>query len=442
MGSVVRTVNKRILIVGTVPYNKATTARAFEAYFHGWDRSCLAQIFSNPKKPVRGHCEKLYQITDKRMLQRFLGKKVQTGKCFFYEQLEESWSDYDKEVGGGIYKRLYDWGTRKSPFIHLLRGILWRKKNWCTKELNAWLDEFRPECVFLAFSNDYFIPRIALYVAERYNIPIVSCIGDDYYFNEKFSLSPLYHLYISTYRQLIRKVFAHGGSAIYISDKIRDKYNSEFGLDGETVYLVSEQERRPFRPIDREKPVISYFGNIGLGRNESLNEIGKALGQISPNHRLRIYSGELDPQMIRVFEGNPNVEFCGSISYEEVQKQMTMSDILVIVESFQPEYVAATRYSLSTKAADSLASGVQILVYGSPECGVIEYMSETESAAVCTDRIQLTGCIRQLMENEELQKRYYDNAIKVSKKNHTLESSTAVFRKVTEKTIERYGDRF
>jgi len=46
------------------------------------------------------------------------------------------------------------------------------------------------------------------------------------------------------------------------------------------------------------------------------------------------------------------------------------------------------------------------------------------------------------MENEELQKRYYDNAIKVSKKNHTLESSTAVFRKVTEKTIERYGDRF
>ena len=41
----------KVLIVGTVPYNKATTARAFEAYFHGWDRSCLAQVFSNSKKP-------------------------------------------------------------------------------------------------------------------------------------------------------------------------------------------------------------------------------------------------------------------------------------------------------------------------------------------------------------------------------------------------------
>lgn len=431
----------KVLIVGTVPYNKATTARAFEAYFHGWDRACLAQIFSNSKQPVKGHCGKLFQITDKRMLQRVFDKDVRTGKEYVYEDLAEAWENYDKEVGAGIYNKLYQWGSRKSPFIYLARGLLWRKQHWCTEELNRWLDEFQPECVFLSFSDDYFIPQIALYAAQRYNIPIVSSIGDDYYFNEKFSLSPLYHLYKRTYRRLIRKVFAHGGSAIYISDKIRDKYNGEFPLDGETVYLVSEQERKAFRPIEREHPVISYLGNIGLGRNESLNEIGWALGEISPDYRLQIYSGESDPKKIRIFQKNPHVEFRGSVSYEQVKQVTKDSDILVIVEGFRPEDVNATRYSLSTKAADSLASGAQILVYGSAACGVIEYMAGTDSAAVCTDKGQLVSCIRGLIADPQQQKRYYDNAIKISEKNHTLQSSTAVFRGVVEKAIAQYVDR-
>lgn len=430
--------SKKVLIVGTVPYNKATTARAFDAYFHGWERTELAQIFSNPKKPVKGHCQNLLQITDKRMLQRIFHKKIDVTKCFVYDELETAWTDYDKEVGSGLYRKLYEWGARKSPLIYIARGLLWRKKHWCTDKLNNWLDQFRPDCVFLSFSDDFFIPQIALYVAERFDIPIVSSIGDDYYFNGKFSLSPLYHIYKSAYRKLIRKVFAHGGSAIYISDKIRDKYNSEFNLDGKTVYLVSDMERREFHPIDRKDPTISYFGNIGLGRNESLNEIGYALGKINKDYRLKIYSAETDPAVVRVFDRNPNVEFCGGISYAQVLEKTKESDIVVIVEGFKAKDVNATRYSLSTKAADSLACGAQILVYGSPECGVIEYMQKTESASVCTDPERLTECIRELLNNEDKQAHYYRNAVTMTEKNHTLHSSTSVFRGVVENAIHEY----
>ena len=429
----------KVLIVGTVPYNKATTARAFEAYFHGWDRNCLAQVFSNSKKPVKGHCQQLLQITDKRLLQRWFNPHVQVERCFDYEELEEAWVDRDREVGAGIYNKLYEAGARKTPFVYLARGILWRKEFWCNAAFNQWLDDFAPECVFLSFSDDFFIPRIALYVAQRYNIPIVSSIGDDYYFNSRFSFSPLYHIYKHSYRKLIRKVFAHGGSAIYISDKIRDKYNSEFGLDGETVYLTSELTRKPFAPINQESPVISYFGNIGVGRNESLNEIGMVLGKISADYKIRIYSGQQDPKEIKVFDGNANVEFCGSIPYAQVMEKTHESDVVVIVEGFKPEDVNTTRYSLSTKAADSLASGAQILVYGSPECGVIEYMQGTKSAAVCTEPEKLEQCIRELLQNQEAQIRYYENAVEITHKHHNLESSTRVFRGVVEKAIEGYG---
>ena len=43
----------RVLIVGTVPYNTKLTSRAFDAYFHYWEKENIAQIFSNTKKPCK-----------------------------------------------------------------------------------------------------------------------------------------------------------------------------------------------------------------------------------------------------------------------------------------------------------------------------------------------------------------------------------------------------
>lgn len=430
--------NQRILIVGTVPYNKKSTSRAFEAYFSKWERGSLAQIFSNTKKPAKGHCETLYQITDHRMVEKRYKKNIKTGKIYHYDELPDEWADNSKEVKSGFFRKLYNFGDNKTPLIYLLRKMVWAKKLWCTDELNKWLDDFAPECVFLSFSDDFFIPEIALYVAERYNIPIVSSIGDDYYFNGHFSLSPFYFIYKHFYKKLIRKVFRHGGSSIYISDKIRDKYNSEFGLDGQTVYLTSELERREFRPVDKNNPKISYFGNIRMGRNESLNEIGLALGEVNKDYYLDIYSNQETKSAISVFSSNPNVRFHGSIPYAQVLEETNKSDILVIVEGFKTNDVKNTRYSLSTKAADSLASGGQILVYGSPDCGVIEYMDSTDAAMVCTEREKLSGCIRKLIEDKDYQKKNYEKAIVVTENHHNLDSSTKTFENVVRGAIEKY----
>lgn len=425
----------RVLIVGTVPYNKKSTSRAFEAYFHNWEKEHLAQIFSNTKKPCKGHCGTLFQITDQRILKRWLSPKVKTGKIFEYDQLADAWADNSLEVDSAATEAAYRLGAKHTPLTHLLRGLLWRKRFWCTTELNAWLDDFRPECVFLSFSDDYFIPQIARYVAKRYNIPIVSSIGDDYYFNKHFSLSPLYQLYKETYKALIRKVLAYPGSAIYISDKIRDQYNRHFGLDGETVYLTSEVVRKPYVPISKQNPLITYFGNIRMGRNTSLNEIARALGEIDPNYKLEVYSNESDPAYIRDLEENPNVIFGGSIPYADVQEKIAKSDITVIVEGFQPKDIEQSRYSLSTKAADALASGAAILAYGSEECGIIEYMQSTEAAVVCTQKTQLVSKIQELLDDETAQKIRYEQAIKITNDHHNLESSCAVFEKVVMRAL-------
>ena len=426
----------RVVIVGTVPYNKKSTSRAFDAYCHYWEKENIVQIFSNTKKPCKGHCEKLYQITDYRMLQRWLGKKINTGVPYYYDDLDIEWKDNDLELDNANAEAAYKFGGKHTPLTHLLRGVLWREKFWRTEELDRWLNDFKPECVFLAFSDDYFILKIALYIAQKYNIPIVSCIGDDYYFNNEKTISPLYHLYKFTYKKLVDRVLSWPGSAIYISDKIRDKYNMEFGLDGETVYLTSTIERKPFKTINTDRPIITYFGNIGMGRNDSLNAIGYALGEINSQYVLEVYSNEKDKQIYSVFDENPNVKYMGSVPYAQVQERMAESDITIIVEGFKEEDINLSRYSLSTKAADALASGASILVYGSFESGIIEYMQSTKAAMVCTQKDELIYAIEKLIDDQELQKKYYDQAIVMTREHHNLEMSCKTSEKVIAHAIE------
>lgn len=431
--------HQRVLIVGTIPYNRQTSSRAFESYFSNWEKDNLAQIFSNPREPVHGHCGTFYQITDHMMLKKRFKPSTMTGTIYYDEDLKDEW---DPQVDSGkksIISKLYGLGSRKFPLNYLLRGWLWKKEYWCTDTLNKWLDDFSPECVFLAFSDDFFIPRIALYVAERYNIPIVSCIGDDYYFNDSFSLSPFYYIYRKKYKILINKIFSHGGSAAYIGNKIRDKYNSEFKLDGDTVYLTSEIKRHEFRPINLETPFISYCGNIRLGRDESLCAIATALGKINNNYVIHVYSNETEEQFTTKLKHHPNVSYHEAIPYKEVIEVIQKSDILVVVEGFKKKDVDITRYSLSTKVPDSLASGGNIITVGSIECGAIEYMQQIDCGPVCTDISQLKEDLYRLMNDLDYQKRNYYRCIEVTNRNHTLEASNSKFEKIVSRAIKEFG---
>lgn len=428
--------HNRVIIVGTIPYNKNTSSRAFDAYFHNWEKKNMRQIFSNTKTPVKGHCGSLYQITDARLLKRWLHRIDEVGIIFDDKDLPDDWDSNDLEVGNGTVNALYKFGSKDSPLKYILRGILWKNKYWNTEKLNTWLDEFRPECVFLAFSDDYFIPRIALYISEKYNIPIMSCIGDDYYFNDRTSLSPFYHIYRKTYKKLIDKVFSRPGSAMYIGNKIRDKYNSEFSLNGETIYLTSDIKRREFREIDQNNPKIMYAGNVRLGRNDSLVDIGNALQKISKDYYVDVYSTEQNEEFLKGFKECPGVRFHGSVPYVEIMKLTSECDISIIVEGFEKKDVDTTRYSLSTKAADAIASGSNIFVYGSKECGVIEYMENTGCSMVCSNKEELVDKLKELIYNKILQKKLYDRAIEVDIEDHDKEKNRSLTESMFVKLIQ------
>ena len=167
-----------------------------------------------------------------------------------------------------------------------------------------------------------------------------------------------------------------------------------------------------------------------MGRNNSLCDIADSLGEINPAYKIEIYSNEADANIYNKLKNNPHVIYGGSIPYKQVQEKMNASDVTVIVEGFDEKDVELSRYSLSTKAADALASGAAILTYGSEECGIVEYMKTTNAAVVCSDKRELKESIDLLLNDVALQRKFYEQQIVMAKEHHNLKKSCAVSENV------------
>ena len=419
----------KVIIIQTTPYSTNSSSRSLDSYFHFWERDKVRQIFSRNWKPQKGHCGELYQIKDSDLLKRWLHKPVDVGTIYHYEDLDEQGTSQVIDEGE-LTAQGYKLGRSHTPLVELLRGMLWRKKYWCTDKLVKWLDDYKPELIFYNFTYNLFLQKIVLFIADRYNIPIITAVGDDYYFIDKKSFSPAYQLFRRKYKKITETVFARKGSAVYVCDKIRDRYNEYFGLNGETIYFNTTVIRKPFKPINTDNPKIVYFGNIRLGRNHALRNIADALGRINPSYKLEVYSNEQDESVYTELKNHPNVMWAGAIPYAEVLEKTTSCDVYVVAEGFREEDINFTRYSLSTKAADGLASGAVVLAYGPSESGLIDYLQKTDAAFVCTKEDKIEGTIRHLLIDVDGQNLRYKKAVETTEKNHTLEGSTAVFEAI------------
>jgi len=431
-------IDKRVMIIGTVPYELGSTSRAFGSYFHGKNLGYLSQIFSDPKNPIKGQCSRMYQITDSMLLKRWIYRKQRVGISYEYDELMDESSSRSEVKSNFLIKSLYLLGSKKIPFTHMMRKILWKRKYWCTTNFVKWLDEVKPEVLFLSFSNDFFLFDIAEYVSNRYNIPIISVIGDDYFFNNRIALSPIYYIYRFLYKKRIKKHFIKHNSAIFISNKIKRKYQEEFNLIGETVYLTSNLKRREFKKINIHNPLIVYLGNLGLGRHKALIDIAIVLRKINPRYKIEIYSNRYTKKIFNELRKYPNIICNDAIGYDMVEKKLYESDLVLLVEGFTKNNVKNTRYSLSTKVADLLKSGSNVFAYGSIDTGMMGYIRDNNACYSCIEKKSLFMLLKEYIFCPSEQEFYYKKAVEISEINHNQQYSFKLTADVINKAINEH----
>ena len=123
------------------------------------------------------------------------------------------------------------------------------------------------------------------------------------------------------------------------------------------------------------------------------------------------------------------------MSYTDVIKTIQHSKLLLHVESFDKEFLDRTRYSVSTKIADSLSSTVPLFAYGPSELASIEHLIDKKCAFVCDDIIKLESLLYDALFDDEKRQAIKQNQKAVADKYHNVTINSLTIKETLLKTI-------
>lgn len=386
--------------------------KTLSAYFSGWAKDDIAQLYVHAETPTGEVCENYYRITDKDAIKSIITRRCGT----IYTGAAQP--DISAQNRSRVTAALYQKGKSRTPAIYIARDLWWKLSAWKSKKLLDWVDGFDPDVIFLA-SGDYgFIYRIALELAKYKNIPLaVSCM-DDYYFYNKNKNRFLGKTVHRGFLKQVRKTMDYASCIFSICEKMSADYGRLFGKPCHTLHTPSTVKSG--RGFDK-KTGISYMGNLGFKRNEQLVKLGKALKSIDcPNkpEYIDVYSMETREELLKDLNLSNGIMFHGGIPPQQVPEVMGKSMAVIHTESFDKDARKAVLYSVSTKIADSLASGTCILAYGPAEVASMEYLQSNRAAFCITDDEQLEAALIRFLTDEALREQIADNALALARKNH------------------------
>lgn len=429
----VKKIYPRVLVISHNSFNyKNNMGITLCNLFKDWPSDCINQLYFRKESPTKGICDNYYMITDIDTIKR--KDKNQIGKCFTDKNILEIQDMENDEVS----KKIYDLGKKRKPFMYIVRNLLWGNNRWNSPKLQQWINDFNPEVIYFASGGYCFSCKIALEIAKNRKIPIVTHIFDDFYIRQVKSFSVFYHMNRIQYKHTFNKLMESSNRCIYICDEMKNDYEKFFGDKGDVLMTSYKNSKR----IKTNSKTIrfSYVGNLGLGRGDSLVDIGRALKKVSNGKTyINVYSVETRKDILKNMTIENGIIFKGRIDKEEVEDIIQNSDILIHVESMEDKIKQNVKYSISTKIADSLNSNACILAYGPSDVASINYLEKNNAAIVISSKSKLENTLKEILESNKRDS-IISNANLLANKRHNEKINKEIFRGIITKV--RDGEEY
>lgn len=408
----------KVLIVSHNCFSSTQSmGKTLASLFSSFKKSELMQLYFYPSLPNINVCDNYYRITDKDILKSIL-RRSQCGRTIENCEINEANTLFESVDVAQSYNSL----KRNSSFIRRMRDIAWQLGNWKTNNLKNWLLKEKPDVVFYALGDATFSMKIARWVSNFLEIPLVSYICDEYYFSLK-NTKNVFLKFISTPLKInIKKTIKKSMYMITICEPLGILYKTAFGIDYITIMTGSTIETEKLSNINEEKQ-ISYIGNTSLNRWQSLIELSEAVNTLNTKYDCEfefVYYGNESCELSEV----NTIKYGGYLTAEQVKQTMVKSCLLIHVETFDSEYRERLRYSVSTKIADSLSSGVPIFAYGPDDIASIQHLQENNCAIICSEQDKLEYLLEEALMNDSLRQRISATQLEVAKKYHNAEKNS------------------
>jgi glycosyltransferase involved in cell wall biosynthesis len=175
-----------------------------------------------------------------------------------------------------------------------------------------------------------------------------------------------------------------------VGKKMEQEYTKRYNLVFTTVMDGIDTNLYKDRPTKILKDEISfyYLGSLEPNRWFNLKQIGLALTElnITQNKKLKLIIHSFKNDKIKYaekFEDINCIEFKDPLPFEDVPKCQMNADILIHVESFEESTASVmTKYSISTKIFQYLASGTPILAFGPRDIASIDFLRDFVTATI------------------------------------------------------------
>lgn len=394
----------------------------------------LAQVYFHQEIPTRACCLRYFRITDSDVLRSVFTRRARF-RIFSSCDIDESVSQSRTDTGN--LAKVYQFSRRRTPMIYFLRDTMWRLGKWKTRVLEDWARAFAPDVIFFAAGDYAFSYRVALYLSGLLRVPITMWCADDYFIAPQQSRSLLRRLHCRRLRKLAQRVTERSKSVITISDAMQRDYAQLFGFPVQTIRISSDANPAALPRAQREG--ISYVGNLGIDRITPLIELGRTLkaAQLPGFETIRVYSGERNPATLAQITEENGLTFCGRLTEQGVERVLGASKFLIFVESFDRSAIRRTKYSLSTKVAESLRSGACIIAYGPDEIASIEYLRRHKAACILNSAAEFPEAVGTLCRDPDKYETYVRASCELANTLHDAEKNEMLIAKTFEKAIHK-----
>lgn len=420
----------RILIISHTSFTKADSmGSTLASYFETYDPNCIAQFYIKKMMPDIPICKKYFCVTDNELLYKLLHPiKGEIGKII----------DIENDSISGKAAEASSIGSHKHRDITMLaRKILWSTKLWNNRRFKEWLYSFSPQVILVQPGDFSYLLDIGVGISKKLQIPIVVHQSESYYLKEYEKKTLLYKLFRYDFKKSYEKLMKYTSYCIYLCDALEKDYSQFFSIPSATIMKATsikpELNKKEFNKNDLR---FIYGGNLGetVGRCEPLLELGIVIKKLG--FQIDVYTSSTGEHMNMLNPDN-GIKLHGSLSYEELQKQIKNSDFVIHVESQKSWNIRDLKYAFSTKIADMLASGVCSIVYGSNEIASVMYFKNYKLGCVIERKEDIEPLITELINCQSKQKDYINRALDQAIKEHNPNINSERMRKIIVKACEK-----
>lgn len=400
----------KILIVSNEPFSDCSSnGRTMKNFLLNIPKQSLAQFYLHGI-PDHAFCSNYFCVSDQDALRAFLLKKEEPQKFGYHTAGKKNKDSRPKRN----YRNL------------VLRDIVWQSMLWWKADFDTFLAEFKPDIVLLQAGDAPFMYKVARKIAKRCSAKLMMYNSESYVLKKRMYASveknPFWHFFLmSSLKVQYRKFMRKADYCIYNTEALEKAYQHTYPHPGKscTLYTTSEMQPLPYESGDVFR--LLYCGNLGVGRDQPLNELAQVLYEIDNTAKLDIYGKFTTQESQQMVCANPNVEYHGFVDYSEIPALMSRASMLVHCEN--NDRLENLRFAFSTKIADSLASTRPFLVYASQEYPFAQYLMDNKCAHVAGSADALRSVLQRCITENGFLTKFTQNAKLVAAQKHSKEEN-------------------